>query len=248
MRGVHAPRARLPTAAALVSNVPQRTGKGTQPHGSPRCYRGRPRPPLVLPGSRPRSQLSSPSCAWRGWACSRHLQGRSRQHRPPDPALQAPSTPPGLTLHRVEHLHGVDEVGAGVEVVGPRLLQPPEAEEDAVGRGAGGESAAAGHAGVARPAPRLQVEGLEGGDGQLALPAPCTWMRFWGCRHPEGQPAPPARPSCSAVVQHARRELGVCRGLRGKSPPSTGAALRGARLAHLPSRKILLPCRKADAP
>lgn len=82
-----------------------------------------------------------------------------------------------LTLCWVKHLHGVNKVGSGVEVVWPWLLQPPQAEEDAVSHGTGGEGAAAGHAGVAHPALCLQVKSLKGGDGQLALPAPCVWMR-----------------------------------------------------------------------
>lgn len=123
------------------------------------------------------------------------------------PARDAPAPPRdmALTLCRIKHLHGVDKVGTGIEVVGPWLLQPPQAEDDAVSHGAGGEGAAAGHAGVARPAPCLQIEGLKGGNRQLALPAPCAQMRCCGCRCPK--PAPLVGSSsrmgpvgCSVVV------------------------------------------------
>lgn len=54
-----------------------------QEHASPRHYRGHPQPPLFLPGSRPQSQLSSPSCGWHGLACSTHLGARRCEHCPP---------------------------------------------------------------------------------------------------------------------------------------------------------------------
>lgn len=103
--------------------------------------------------------------------------------------------------------------------MGPWLLQPPQAEDNAVGHGAGGKGAAAGHAGVARPAPRLQIEGLEGSDGQLALPAPCAQTRCCGCRCPKLAPSVGSASSmgpagCSAGVggQHGAT-LGSTRSL-----------------------------------
>lgn len=87
-----------------------------------------------------------------------------------------------LTLRRIKHLHGVDEVGTGIEVVGPWLLQPAQAEDNPINHGTGSEGAAAGHAGVAYPAPCLQVKDLEGGDGQLALSTPCAQRRCCGCQ------------------------------------------------------------------
>lgn len=101
----------------------------------------------------------------------------------PGPTEDAPTLPRDmeLTLRRIKHLHGVDKMGTGIEVVGPWLLQPTQAEDNAISHGTGGEGAAAGHAGVACPALCLQVKGLEGGDRQLALPAPCAQRRC-GCQ------------------------------------------------------------------
>jgi len=138
--------------------------------------------------------------------------------------------------------------------VGPRLLQPPQAEDDAVGHGAGGEGATAGHAGVTRPAPRLQVEGLKGGDRQLALTAPCTQTRRCRCQHHwqaqragwsplaavmgwEGGAEPPWGAPGHSLVRGGSRGGGQgCRGML------------GLLQRHLPRTKILLPCRKAEAP
>lgn len=69
----------LPTAAQ-VTDVPQRTGMGTQPCAYAQHYRGHPQPPLFLPGSRPQSRLSSPSCGWHGSACSTHLGVKGYVH------------------------------------------------------------------------------------------------------------------------------------------------------------------------
>ena len=67
-------RADLP----ITAQVPQRTG--TWPHASPQPYQGHPQPPLFLPGSQPRSRLSSPSSGQHGLACSTHLGVRGSEH------------------------------------------------------------------------------------------------------------------------------------------------------------------------
>lgn len=86
-----------------------------------------------------------------------------------------------LTLVQVVLLHGADEVRPGVEVVRPRLLQAPQAEEAPLAGGAAGEGPAAGNAGVARPAAGLQVEGLQRRHGHLTLAATCRGSSS-GCK------------------------------------------------------------------
>lgn len=163
-----------------------------------------------------------------------------------------------LTLCGIEHLHCVDKVRSGVEVVWSWLLQPPQAEDDTVSHGTGSEGAAAGDTGVACPAPRLQVKGLKRSDRQFALPAPCAQTRCCGCWHPELAPS-----LCSA----SRKGSASCSAGAGgqhtaaKDAPShsmvwggRGGKVQGHErllslpLWHLPRTKILLPCRKAEAP
>lgn len=74
-------------------------------------------------------------------------------------------------------------MGSGIEVVGPWLLQPTQTEDNSISHGTGGEGAAAGHAGVACPAPCLQVKSLEGGDRQLALPT--SYAQRCSCQCPK---------------------------------------------------------------
>lgn len=91
----------------------------------------------------------------------------------------------GLTLVQVVLLHGADEVRSGVEVVWPRLLEAPQAEEAPLAAGAAGEGPAAGDAGVARPAARLQIEGLQRRHGHLPLAATCRGSSS-GCESEPG--------------------------------------------------------------
>lgn len=78
-----------------------------------------------------------------------------------------------LTLVQIVLLHGADKVRSGVKVVGPRLLEAPQAEEAPLISGAAGKGSPAGDAGVARPALHLQVKGLQRRDGHLPLAT--TW-------------------------------------------------------------------------
>lgn len=95
----------------------------------------------------------------------------------------------GLTLVQVVLLHGADKVRSGVEVVWPRLLEAPQAEEAPLTGGTAGEGPAAGDAGVARPAARLQVEGLQRRHGHLSLAATCRGSSR-GCEtEPGNQPS-----------------------------------------------------------
>lgn len=78
-----------------------------------------------------------------------------------------------LTLIQVVLLHGVDKVRPGVEVVGPWLLEPPQAEEAPPAAGAAGEGPPAGDAGVPRPAVHLQVQRLQCRHRQFPLTTAC---------------------------------------------------------------------------
>lgn len=122
-----------------------------------------------------------------------------------------------LTLRRIKHLHGVDKMGTGIEVVGSWLLQPSQAEDNPINHGAGGEGAAAGHAGVPCPAPCLQVKGLEGSDGQLALPASYA-QRTHSCQCPKlallACPASRMGPTGCSAGQH-EATLGCTRSFSG---------------------------------
>lgn len=104
----------------------------------------------------------------------------------PGPSEDAPTSPRDmeLTLHGIKHLHGVDKMGTGIEVVGPWLLQSTQAEDNPISHGTGSEGAAAGHAGVPCPAPCLQVKGLKSGDRQFALPASYAQRRC-SCQCPK---------------------------------------------------------------
>lgn len=75
------------------------------------------------------------------------------------------------TLIEVVFLHGADEVGPGVEVVWPRLLEASQAEEAPVVGGAAGKGPPAGDAGVTCPALHLQVKSLQRRHRHLPLPA-----------------------------------------------------------------------------
>lgn len=66
-----------------------------------------------------------------------------------------------LTQLCVIHLDGADEVRARVEVVGSRLLEPPQAEESLVRHGTAGEGTPTRDAGKAGPAFHFQVKGFE---------------------------------------------------------------------------------------
>jgi len=89
------------------------------------------------------------------------------------------------TLVQVILLHGADEVRPGIEVVGPRLLEAPQAEEAPPVGSAAGEGPAARDAGVARPAAGLQVEGLQRRHRHLPL-AP-AWRTEEERVHPHDQ-------------------------------------------------------------
>lgn len=79
---------------------------------------------------------------------------------------------------QVEHLHSVDKVWAGVEIVGPGLLQATQAKDAAFGHGTAGKGPAAGQAWVSGPGTGLQIKGLKSSHWELALAAPCQWN--WG--------------------------------------------------------------------
>lgn len=92
---------------------------------------------------------------------------------------------PLLTMLQVEHLHSVDKVWAGVEIVGPGLLQATQAKDAAFGHGAACKGPAAGQAWVPGPGTGLQIKGLKSSHWELALAAPCqgnwgTWERAQG--------------------------------------------------------------------
>lgn len=78
-----------------------------------------------------------------------------------------------LTLVQIILFHGADKVRSGIKVVGPRLLEAPQAEEAPLVSGTAGKGSPAGDAGVARPALHLQVKGLQRRDGHLPLAT--TW-------------------------------------------------------------------------
>ena len=100
---------------------------------------------------------------------------------------------------QVEHLHSVDKVWAGVEIVGPRLLQATQAKDAALGHGTAGKGPAAGQAWVSGPGTGLQIKGLKSSHWELALAAPCQWN--WGTW--EGSPSwgGPGRPFFYQVAE-----------------------------------------------
>lgn len=104
---------------------------------------------------------------------------RRETHASETQCSQSPFSHPKvqLTLLQVKHLHSVDKVGPGIEIVGARLLQSSQAEEATISYGTAGKGTPAGHAGVARPAPHFQIKGFKGCDGQLALPSSCGKRR-----------------------------------------------------------------------
>ena len=75
------------------------------------------------------------------------------------------------TLLQIILLHGTDKVRSRVEVVWPRLLEAPQAEETALIGGAAGKGPPAGDAGVTCPTLHLQVKGLQRRHRHLPLTA-----------------------------------------------------------------------------
>lgn len=78
-------------------------------------------------------------------------------------------------MFQVEHLHSVDKVWAGVEIVGPGLLQATQAEDVAFRHGTASKGPAAGQARVPGPGTGLQIKGLKSSHWELSLAAPCQW-------------------------------------------------------------------------
>lgn len=78
-----------------------------------------------------------------------------------------------LTMLQVKHLHSVDKVWAGVEIVGPRLLQATQAKDTAFGHSTTSKSSAAGQAWVSGPSTGLQIKSFKSSHWELALAASC---------------------------------------------------------------------------
>lgn len=78
-----------------------------------------------------------------------------------------------LTMLQVKHLHSVDKVRAGVEIVGPWLLQTTQAKDTAFSHGTASKSSAAGQAWVSGPCAGLQIKSFKSSHGELALAASC---------------------------------------------------------------------------
>jgi hypothetical protein len=88
---------------------------------------------------------------------------------------------PLLTMLQVKHLHSVDKVWAGVEIVGPGLLQATQAKDTAFGHGTASKGPTAGQAWVSGPGTGLQIKSFKSSHWKLALTAPCqdnggTWV------------------------------------------------------------------------
>lgn len=157
----------------------------------------------LIPHAQASGQLGPGACrGGEGSGGKRGREGRGGQGGPHGPhAGGRPGAP--LTVLQVEGLHSVDEVRAGVEVVGPGLLQAPQAEDAASGHGAAREGPAAGQARVPGPGPRLQVKGLEGRHGELALAAPCDGVRPWEAPSPRpGRPCTTQRLGTTLRSEH----------------------------------------------
>lgn len=80
-----------------------------------------------------------------------------------------------LTLIKIIFLHGADKMRSGVEVMWPRLLEAPQAEEASIVCGAAGEGPPAWDAGVTCPALCLQVKSFQCRHWKLSLTT--TWRR-----------------------------------------------------------------------
>lgn len=76
---------------------------------------------------------------------------------------------------QIKHLHSVDKMWTGVEVVGPRLLQATQAKDTAFSHGTASKGPAARQAWVPGPGPGLQIKSFKSSHWELALAAPCQW-------------------------------------------------------------------------
>lgn len=74
-----------------------------------------------------------------------------------------------LTLIQIILLHGTDKVRPGVEVMRPRLLEAPQAEETSLIGSAAGKGPPARDAGVTCPALHIQVKSLQRRHRHLSL-------------------------------------------------------------------------------
>lgn len=78
-----------------------------------------------------------------------------------------------LTMLQVKHLHSVDKMRTGVEIVRPRLLQATQAKDAAFSHSTASKGPAAGQAWVPGPCTGLQIKSFKSSHWQLALAASC---------------------------------------------------------------------------